>query len=330
MDSKYLQQQRFQLQKRFRRMNSCSHLVFHSSMVQLWKYIHQAPLLQGILHRLAAETPTHEEEVTALFQGVVHQFDTEQGHTGFIFRVLEHCGTQPLGGNDFGPEMKIGRNFASELDESLDEFREMLLEPFYEYLDEALDSQMAVLSLLVKYKRKVEWFEREALAELAKGDERALAKHLYAYLFEQGLEFHIEPQSASGEADLVAPELVLDAKVFDAARRNLTYITHGVNQLYAYASDFNQTVGYLVVYKTCSEALHFSVRSADDLVPHVNAAGKTLYLLVIDICQYDTSASKRGVFKTFTLDEAALVRAASERISEATDTVADLTIVSPK
>ena len=313
MDSKYLQQQRFQLQKRFRNMNSCSHVVFHSATLQLWDYLHRQPLFQGILLRLKAESPSYMEEIAALSEGTYSQFTTEAEFHAFVFRVVEHCCAEPLS-DRFGPELKIGHGFATSdrtHDAALDKFREMFLEPFYEYLDEALDNQLAVVSVLLKYKRKVEWFERSEVAAL-EGNERALATHLYAYLFDQGLDFHIEPSSASGEADLVAKDLVLDAKVFDGGRRGLTYLTHGVHQVHTYAQDYNQTVGYLVVYKTCPETLHFAVPSADDLVPHVTAAGKTIYLLCVDICEHANSASKRGVLKTFSLDEAALVRAAVE------------------
>lgn len=51
---------------------------------------------------------------------------------------------------------------------------------------------------------------------------------MYAYLFDQGLDFHIEPQSVSGEPDLVAPELVLDAKLFDGQARNKRYVLSAV------------------------------------------------------------------------------------------------------
>ena len=97
---------------------------------------------------------------------------------------------------------------------------------------------------------KVEWFQRDELVKID-GDERDLAKHLYAYLFDQGLDFHIEPQSASGEADLVAAELVLDAKVFDGDKRGLAYLASGFHQVHTYTRDFDQEVGYLIVYKTC-------------------------------------------------------------------------------
>lgn len=193
-------------------------------------------------------------------------------------------------------------------DEALNHFREMFLEPLYEYIDDALDQQGAVLSLLLKYKRKVEWFDRDALAQLANGDERTLAKHLYAYLFDQGLDFHIEPQSASGEADLVAPELILDAKVFDGSRRGIPYLASGVHQVHTYARDFNQEVGYLVVYKICPEAIDFTFSSAGQHAPYVTVGGKTIYIFVIDICEYETSASKRGAMKVHSVEQDVLVR----------------------
>lgn len=42
------------------------------------------------------------------------------------------------------------------------------------------------------------------------------------------------------------------------------------------------------------------------LVPFISLGGKTLYLMVIDICEYDTSASKRGGLKAHVLEEADL------------------------
>lgn len=310
MDSQYLQQQRFQLQKRVRRLNSCGYQVFHSSFVQLWNYLHAQPLLAGVLAKLKAESPAHSEDLAGLTkQRHVPVFTLERDATAFVFRVIEHCAQQPVNGT-IGPETQIGRALvnASKHDEALDGFREHYLEPFYEYLDEALDQQAAVLSLLLKYKRKVEWFEREEVAALAVKGERTLAKHLYAYLFDQGLDFHIEPQSVSGEADLVSPELVLDAKVFDgdSSSRGVRNVKHGVNQLLTYTRDFNQLVGYLVVYRTCPEDLQFSFAGTDTLVPFVCLGGKTLYLMVVDICEYGTSASKRGVLRAHVLEESDL------------------------
>lgn len=319
MDSRYLQQQRFQLQKRIRRLNSCDAKVFHSSLVQFWNYLHAQPLLAGVLARQKAEAPAHVEDLESLTRGSIPIFAHEGEASAFVYRVIEHCTQQPLGGG-IGPEVMIGRALArsGKADELLDSFREYFLEPFYEHLDESLDQQAAVLSLLIKYKRKVEWFERETACALAAEGERALAKHLYAYLFDQGLDFHIEPQSASGEADLVSPDLVLDAKIFDgdASSRGTRYIKHGVNQLMTYARDFNQLVGYLVIYRTCPEDLQFPFASSDVMVPFVNFGGKTLYLLVVDICSYDRPASKRGALRAHVLDQTDLIAVLTEATAE--------------
>ena len=305
MDSHYLQQQRFLLQKRVRRLNSCGHQLFHSSFVQFWNYICEHPLYSGIVAKFEAEAPSHLEDIESLTKtrSGIPIFEREEQSINFAFRLLQYCAAQPIDGTR-GPECSVGHAIcqAREFNVALDAFRETYLEPFYEFLDESLDQHAAVLSLLLKYKKKVEWFERKQVSELAIRGERVLAEHLYAFLFDQGLDFHIEPQSASGEADLVASELVLDAKVFDGDRRSVTYVKSGVNQLLTYTRDFHQTVGYLVIYRTCPADLQFSFERADSLVPFVSIAGKTLYLLVVDICDYGVSASKRGTLKAYQLD----------------------------
>lgn len=316
MDSAYLQRIRFQLQKRFRRLNSCDSMLFHSTLIQTWNHLQEQSLTAGILADMDARSAAYADELVALTSGrELAEFTTEAEQTAFVFRVVQHCARQPLDPHGRGPELHIGRAVSNErgVDELLNKFREMFLEPFYEYLDESLDKQAAVLSLLVKYRRKVEWFEREALASVAVSGERKLAKHLYAYLFDQGLDFSIEPQSVSGEADLVASDLVLDAKVFDGSRRGKEYLAAGVHQVHTYCRDFNQEVGYLVVYKTCAETIDFAFSEGGQLAPFLKVGGKTIYIFVIDVCDYEASASKRGALHAHAIDESFLIRVASEQ-----------------
>jgi hypothetical protein len=306
MDSNYLQQQRFLLQKKVKRLNSCDVNLFHSQFVQFWGYLRSHAFYAGVLAKLSAEAPSYAAEVDASMKGNFVVWDTEQKAVHFNFRICEYCAAQPVGGHH-GPEVTVGRSIrpTTKFAEALEAFRDAHLEPFYEYLDEALDGQAAVLSLLLKYKRLVEWFEREEVrALILKGGERTVAKHMYAYLFDQGLEFHIEPQSISGEADLVAPELVLDAKLFDGnSTHGKRYVISGVNQLLAYTRDFLQQVGYLVVYRTCPEDLQFSFARSDMLVPFMVIDGRVIYFLVVDVCEYAASASKRGPLKAHLIDE---------------------------
>lgn len=307
MDSNYLQQQRFLLQKKVKRLNSCDPQIFHSLFLQFWGYLNSHALYAGALAKLGAEAPPYQDEVIGSTRGEFHVWKTEREAMHFNYRVLEYCASRPLLDSD-QTQIAIGRSISrgGKMSEMLESFRDVYLEPFYEFLDEALDGQAAVLSLLLKYKRHVEWFEREEVRELiSKGGERTVSKHMYAYLFDQGLEFHIEPQSISGEADLVAPELVLDAKLFDgdSSRHGKRYLLSGVNQLLTYARDFVQQVGYLVVYRTCPEDLQFSFARSDMLIPHIVIDGRIIYFLVVDVCEYGVSASKRGPLKTHVIDE---------------------------
>jgi len=306
MDSNYLQQQRFLLQKKVKRLNSCDFRLFHSLFVQFWGYLRSHPLYAGVLAKLSAEAPTYAAEVKATLKGSFSVWGAEREAVHFNFRVCEYCAAQPLD-REHGPEVMVGRSITAsgKIAEMLEGFRDACLEPFYEYLDESLDGQAAVLSLLLKYKRHVEWFEREEVRALvSKGGERTVAKHLYAYLFDQGLDFHIEPQSISGEADLVARELVLDAKLFDgSSTRGKRYVISGVNQLLTYTRDFHQQEGYLVVYRTCPEDLQFSFARSDMLVPFMVIDGRVIYFLVLDVCEYGAPASKRGPLKAHLIDE---------------------------
>lgn len=330
MDSHYLQQQRFLLQKRFRRLNSVKdYRFFHSQLVQFWNFLHSEPLFEGIVARLDAEGETYEEELDGMLTGdTLSGFSTEKELAEFCFRVVQHCAAQPLGPKH--PELNIGRllHNSSEPEGALEGFIEHFVEPLYEFIDESLDGQAAVLSLLIKYKKRAEWFERERLHALVQDGERELATDLYAYLFDQGLDFHIEPQSASGMADLVSPELVLDAKIFSGeSSRGKRSITSGFNQLLTYTRDFHQGVGYLVIYRICPEDLQFEFATSDMLVPFLCVGGKTLYLLVIDICDHKSSASKRGPLKAHTISARAMHEAIAEvGLMDSAEAVANETI----
>ena len=196
-------------------------------------------------------------------------------------------------------------------------FTEMFVEPLFDYIDEQIDDRRTVLSLLLKYKHHVEWFRRDDLrtrfeANTQKG-EKVLACDLYAYLHDQGLDFSIEPTSISGEADLISaqegPErLVADVKIFDPGKsKGTSYLCAGFNQVYQYTKDYNDSFGYLVVFKTCREDLSVNARDQDAGIPFFTHNNKTIFVLVIDICDYPAPASKRGHLKSYELLEDSLV-----------------------
>jgi hypothetical protein len=60
----------------------------------------------------------------------------------------------------------------------------------------------ATLPLLSKYKRKVEWLERDTLLPLNANEERELAKHLYADLFVIGICDYAKSASKRGAMEV--------------------------------------------------------------------------------------------------------------------------------
>ena len=81
--------------------------------------------------------------------------------------------------------------------------REWWLKPFIDYLEEKLDEQATILGLLLRYKKRCEWFNREALtkqtAEENQKDyaqvEDVLKKDLYRFLHDQGVNLTLEPSN---------------------------------------------------------------------------------------------------------------------------------------
>ncbi len=192
------------------------------------------------------------------------------------------------------------------------------MEPFYDYIDERIDDQQAILYFVRKYKHRCEWFHRERLHGIAANEtgktEKLLAIDLYEYLHDQGIDFSIEPKSASGQPDLVTEQVgdnkvVADAKVFWAERsKGKQYIISGFNQVYTYLRDYNEPFGYLVIFKMCQEDLKFMMPPTTAMFPSLCHNNKTIFFVVVDICEYDSTASKRGQLKVYEITAEDLIR----------------------
>jgi hypothetical protein len=303
MDTGYVQNIRYKLQKRVRRLNSTDWQVFHFVVKQFWGFLQSEPIFVGILQELEAKSSSVAEEVEKIFSSrdaIV--FETEENNAIASYLVIKRCAES----DDQSIEIDVAHNYSNEEkhNDALESFRDVFVEPLYEYLDENLDDSGFILTLLRKYKHKCEWFKRELLHSLWANEtqrgEKLLALNLYEYLHDQGIEFSIEPVSASGEVDLVAaqtsPEpLIADAKIFNPEKgKGSNYIAKGFHQIYTYTLDYNQPIGYLVIFKTCQEDLKLTFANQAQLTPLVQRNNKTIFFLVVDIYPYCASASKRG------------------------------------
>ena len=208
------------------------------------------------------------------------------------------------------------KEFPIPHDENVRGFTETFLEPLYDYIDENLDDTGATLAILERYKRRTEWFHRDRLYRLWESDtrrgERHIAMDLYEYLFSEGVDFFIEPSSASGEADMVSSQegetpLIADAKIFVPERsKGVSYIAAGFNQLYNYTLDFNQTVGFLVIFKASESDLRFALPDSGITgIPNIVHNNKCIFFVLVDLFPHSQPASKRGKLKVYeiTLDD---------------------------
>ena len=199
-----------------------------------------------------------------------------------------------------------------------------VVDPLINYLRDRMDESSNVLYLLQRFKARTEWFKREELnAEYithTSNGEKRLDHALRESLFEGGIDYPFsEPSSPSGKADIVASlgsddPLVLEVKVFDPkGSRDKRHIRQGFHQVLKYANDYNESVGYLVVFNCSTGLLSFQASDGEPVEnpPKVVYGGKTIYLIAIDIGVDGPSASKESPASRFEISYEELTEPAS-------------------
>jgi hypothetical protein len=186
-------------------------------------------------------------------------------------------------------------------------FSARFIEPFSTYLDELLSEQRFILTFLLRYKQRCEWFERDSLyriwedASKRQKGEWELRRTLLKYLHDHGFTLREEPASASGEVDLIAidannEQLVVETKVFNNEKKlGKDYIVGGFAQTYSYCEDYNEPIGYLVLYKTGVTPLTLSFNETKSLVPFVVQNNKTIFAVLIDISDLPSASRRKPI-----------------------------------
>ncbi len=323
MQDKFIQAIRYKLQKRVRRLNSADYQQFPMLLRVFFQYFNDSPILSGVRDELVARVAGDgvSETIDRILNGEMLHGTSEAESAAMGFHLLKKIADQ----SDEDIIFKIGMKYrpSTKRNDHLELVREVFLEPFYEYVDEHLDDQQAILYFLRRYKHRCEWFHAEQLCQAVRDDtqrgEKTLALDLYEYLHDQGIDFHIEPHSTSGIPDFVADQIgkdrvIADTKLFWSDRSKAkSYIISGFNQVYTYACDYNEPCAYLVIFKMCSEGLNFLVPSTQATFPSMTVNNKTIFFIVVDIFEYGASASKRGPMKSVDISERELVQSVETR-----------------
>jgi hypothetical protein len=301
---------RYKLQRRLKRLNTASLQSFRGALIQTWTFLQSNDITKGILDDLEQRVPaskTDGERMTS--QNIRTIGETELENDAICYWVVKLCATVPLAKRTLQEHGNVKLQLLSGSSSSLDTFREDYVEPLFDYIDEQIDDKRMTLVLLKKFKHRCEWFRRAMMFAKYREDtgqgEKELAQNLYEYLHDQGLQFQIEPESASGRVDLISAQsgkdrLVADAKLFNPDRgQDRGYLIKGFRQVYDYLKDFNEPFGYLVIFKTCQQDLAIPTQQQESAVPFITHNNKTIFLLVIDIFDYPDPASKRGKLQAY-------------------------------
>lgn len=187
---------------------------------------------------------------------------------------------------------------SSDKNENLNRFFHHFLAPILEDVKEKLNQKQFIIHSLVKFKKKYEWFNKEILNETyiqdTKKGELNLKKLLYQHLFENNIEFTIEPTSASGEIDFLIEQIGenrigCEVKIF---KEDKNTIKNGIrNQLISYLIDHNLSTGYLIVFNLSNNVLRFNLQSHLEQC-YIEIENKRIYIITINSMPFTASKIK--------------------------------------
>jgi len=319
MDPQVIQRTRYVLRARFRRTQTCPPGLFPSACKQLLSWLENHPVLSSLVTRLASLGTESREQIDKVIAdatagGVCSGFyaatSTEE-HAALclhVVRAVTTTGELQPGVRDYTfqhlAEYLTGQGYEAE--EAIRPLRDVAVDGVYEYLDEQIGTRNVIYSILLRYKQRSEWFHRTELRGIADDGpegvtgERGLARDLDEYVFNQHVEFIIEPRSSSGEADLILREpggryLVIDAKYVpvDSTRSAIRdQMNSGFHQVARYCEDYREPEGFLVPFIRTSKRISLELEESDGL-RFLKLGGKTIYYLPVQISD-EPSASKSG------------------------------------
>ena len=301
----YLRDLRVRLQERRNRLYKTSYRTFLTELSYMLQFLDENPYTCSLLAVLDSSTSVDFEKwTTEQTDPRSVQFpDTEVGRAKVCYGILKLCAS-----NEDGREwLRWGRAFSSEtkFDSILRDLTEAVVDPIVNFLHDQIDDGGHVLYLIERFKLRAEWFRRQELFSLYQENtsvgERSLDRELRASLFEGGVDYPFsQPSSPSGEADIVAllgsdDPLVLEVKVFDPERsKGKGNLRQGFHQVISYANDYNESVGYLVIFN-CSDrklVINSDEKSEPEVPARITYGGKTFFIVTIDIHPNAVSASK--------------------------------------
>ena len=335
MDQLLIQRTRYLLRARFRRVQTCPDAMFVNSCKQLIHWIKNHTLLRYVVEDLSKIEGEHESRIHQTLTEVpgwkgsydpgTYTAETNIKHSSVCWLIV--IGISNMENIELYKQQFVisclgeylNGDAQIKFDDAVTVIRDVALDGLYEYLDEHLDERNSIYSILIKYKQRSEWFRKNRLRQYAedglegKKGEVALAIDVQEYILDQGVEFFVEPASASGEVDLVLKSsegryIVVDAKyVKNESNRSsvLNKLASGFNQVARYCNDFDVSEGFLVNFVANKTKIRLSLDSHDGF-PYLNVGNKVVYYIEVNIAD-EPSASKSGKATEIELSKGELI-----------------------
>lgn len=310
---------RVQLQQRRNRVHKASVQQYETELRLFFEFLalssHLSALIKTLECNKSVDFAQWKQEIERRF---VSFPSSEITRAKLCYCILKECADDP----EERQAVDWAQRFSNETNiaEMLNDLNETVLDALWHYLDDRIDEAGDVLYLLERFKLKSEWFRQDDLWHLYNDDtasgEANLDRVLREALFDGGIDFPFsQPDSPSGKADIVVlggtqDPLVLEVKVFDPdLSKGKGHLRQGFHQVLRYANDYQQAVGYLVIFN-CSNN-HLVLPSEDseegEFPPRVVHDGKTFFIVAVDISSDRDSASREDARKRVEITRAELV-----------------------
>ncbi len=304
---RYLLNLRVQLQDRRNRLYKIKYEHYETELRFLLEFLDSNPYLRSLLAMIeSSDAVEFDQWITDISTSRGLRFPkSEVGRAKVCLEILKQCAYD----DSERQALNWGGKFSHEnrFQDILSDLTEAVVDPLLNFLHDHLDEAGNVLYLVERFKFRTEWFRREELYQLYRADtsigEKQLDHTLRESLFDGGVDYPFsQPASPSGKADIVASlgsadPIVLEVKIFDPDRgKGRSHIRQGFHQVLRYANDYNEGLGYLVVFNCSNRHLVFTPPDGAELESpsRLEHAGKTFYLIAIDIGVERESASKES------------------------------------
>lgn len=316
----YLRNLRVYLQERRNRLYRTDSLTYDAELRYFLQFLDENTYIRSLLVSLDANTSVKFEEWISEFTvDRTPPFpENEEGRAKVCYSILKMCVDDE---HSYGP-LEWARHFSleSNFSASLRDLTGAVVDPFVNFLHDRIDDGGNIIYLIERFKLRAEWFRRKEFYLLYKKDtsvgEASLDLELRASLFEGGIDYPFsQPSSPSGKADIIAllgsdDPLVLEVKVFDPdLSKGKSHLRQGFHQVLRYANDYNQNLGYLVIFNCSDRQLVISSEegSQAEFPPRISYGGKVYFVIPIDIRPDTASASKEKPASRLVIDLRELV-----------------------